>query len=78
MYGTMYMLESVLGWSQLWHIPLLALIGGGVFMGCLLLLRQINRADLIFLLEAADPRKMLGYISSELHPAEPNRVIGEQ
>jgi len=78
MYGTMCTLESVLGWSQLWHIPLLALIGGGVFMGCLLLLRQINCADLIFLLEAADPRKMLGYISSELHPAEPNRVIGEQ
>ncbi|HID64841.1 MAG TPA: flippase, partial [Anaerolineae bacterium] len=30
MYGTMYALESVLQWNQLWHVPLLALIGGGV------------------------------------------------
>ncbi len=78
MYGTMVVLQSALGWSQLWHIPLLALVGGGVFMGCLLLLRQINRADLVFLLQVSDPCKMLGYISSELHPAEPNGVIGEQ
>jgi O-antigen/teichoic acid export membrane protein len=70
MVGTMHVLESALGWGQPWHMPLLVLIGGGVFLGCLLLLRQIKWSDLAFMLEAGNPRKMLSYIFSELNPAE--------
>ncbi len=77
MYGTMYVLESAFGLSQLWHVPLLALIGGGVFIGCLLLLREINRGDLVFLLQASNPRKMLEYVSHELRSTEANGTVGK-
>jgi len=70
------LLGSVLGWSQLWQIPLLVIVGGGVYMGCLFLTRRIRWSDLVFLLRAADPRKMLDYISSELSPHDAGKVTG--
>ncbi len=75
MYGTMYTLESVLGWRQPWHMPLLAIIGTGIFMSCLFLSRQINWADLTFLFDASDPRKMLEYVSHELRSTEASEIV---
>lgn len=66
MYGMLHSLKVALGWSQLWHIPLVTLMGGCVYLGCLFLTRRIRWSDLTFLFQAADPRKVLEYVSSEL------------
>jgi len=76
MYSALHLLGSVLGWSQPWQIPLLVLIGGCVYMGCLFLARRIRWSDLAFLLQAADPRKMLGYVSSELGSRDAGKATG--
>jgi len=52
---------------RLWyHLIIVSLIGVGIYLAVLVVVKEFKKEDFEFFMDALDPRKMLGYINEEI------------